>query len=75
MTRLASGSLTFIAWATTAAVLAPVCFVVTVVLAGPHSSMLPSLLQPAVLALGWLVLLLVPLWVARLVWRRTRPSP
>jgi hypothetical protein len=62
----------FIAWTATTAVLAPICFFVAVILAGPHSSMLPSFLQPAVLVLGWLTLLIAPLWVARRVWRRTR---
>jgi hypothetical protein len=67
--------LTFIVWSATTALLAPICFVVAVVLAGPHSSMLPSVLQPAVLVLGWLTLLIVPLWVARLAWRRSGRGP
>jgi hypothetical protein len=62
--------LTFIGWAAAVAVVAPVCFVLVVLLAGPHSSMLPSAVQPAILVLGWLVLLVAPLWVARQVWRR-----
>ena len=62
--------LTLLAWLVSTIVLAPVCFVVVIVLAGPHSSMLPSWIQPAVLILGWLVLLVGPLLVARAVWRR-----
>ena len=46
--------LTLLVWVITVAVLAPVCFIVTMVLAGPHSSILPSWLQPLVLALGWI---------------------
>jgi uncharacterized membrane protein YjgN (DUF898 family) len=61
----------FIAWSATTAVLAPICFFVAVILAGPHSSMLPSFLQPAVVVLAWLVLLIAPPWLARRVWRRT----
>jgi hypothetical protein len=54
---------------------APVCFFVDVLLAGPHSSMLPSAVQPVVLVLGWLVLLVAPILVARRIWRRTgRPT-
>ena len=63
--------MTFIAWTATTVVLAPVCFFVGLILAGPHSSMLPSVLQTPVLVLAWLVLLVVPLWVARRVWLRT----
>ena len=60
----------FIAWTAAALVLAPICFFLAVLLAGPHSSMLPSFLQPAVVVLAWLTLLIAPLWVARRVWRR-----
>ena len=62
--------LAFLAWLISAAVLAPVCFLVTMVLAGPHSSVLPSAIQPIVLLIGWIVFLVGPVWVARLVWRR-----
>ena len=71
MSALARGLMAFIAWTATALVLAPICFFVAVLLAGPHSSMLPSSLQPPVLVLGWLVLLVAPILVARRVWRRT----
>ena len=64
----------FIAWTAASALLGPVCFFVTVLLAGPHSSMLPSTVQPAVWVLGWLVLLVVPILVARQVWLRTGPG-
>jgi hypothetical protein len=62
--------ITFVAWVGSVVLLAPVCFFVVIVLAGPHSSLLPGWLQPAVLVLGWLVLLLVPLLIARKVWSR-----
>ena len=62
--------LTLLAWLVSTIVLVPVCFVVVIVLAGPHSSMLPSWIQPAVLVLGWVVLVVGPLLVARAVWRR-----
>ena len=76
MHPLARGLITFVVWAAATAVLAPVCFFVIVLLAGPHSSMLPSILQPPVWLLGWLALVVAPLMAARLVWRRTggRPS-
>jgi len=51
-------------------VIAPVCFFGVLVLAGPHGSLLPSSLQPLVLLLGWAVLLVGPVLVARAVWRR-----
>lgn len=37
----------------------------------PHSSMLPTMIQPAALLLGWVVFLITPAFVARAVWRRT----
>ena len=62
--------ITVLAWVGSVVLLAPVCFFVVIVLAGPHSSLLPGWLQPAVLALGWFVLLLVPFLIARKVWLR-----
>ena len=66
--------LTLLTWVITVAVLAPVCFIVTMVLAGPHSSILPSWLQPLVLALGWMAFLVGPVLAARAVWRRRAPA-
>jgi hypothetical protein len=60
-----------LAWLMAVAVLGPVMFVVAIVLAGPHSSMLPSAIQPAVLVIGWVVFLAGPVFIARSVWRRT----
>jgi molybdate transport system substrate-binding protein len=62
--------LTGLAWIVSAAVLAPVCFFGAIILAGPHSSMLPSFMQPAVLVLFWIVFLAAPIMAARVVWRR-----
>jgi hypothetical protein len=64
--------LTAIAWLGTALVLAPLCFFSVLVLAGPHSSILPSRIQPAVLLIGWLIFLVVPVLAARAAWRRAR---
>jgi hypothetical protein len=61
----------FIVWSAAVAVLSPMVFLVMVVLAGPHSSILPSAVQPAVWLLGWAAVLLVPALVARMAWRRT----
>lgn len=47
-------------------------FVIAIVLAGPHSSMLPSPAQPVVLLIAWAVFLVGPLIVAGSMWRRTR---
>ena len=57
-----------VVWIATAAVLAPVCFYAVLILAGPHSSMLPSTIQPAVLIAGWLVVLVTPILLARAAW-------
>ena len=71
MSTLARVLIAFIAWTAAFAVLSPVCFFVVVLLAGPHSSMLPSAVQPAIWALGWLALLVLPIVVARRAWLRT----
>ena len=55
----------FLVWLVSTAILAPVLFIVVVVLAGPHSSVLPGAIQPAVLVLGWITLIAAPLWMAR----------
>jgi hypothetical protein len=62
--------LALLAWLGSLVLLAPLCFFAAIVLAGPHSSILPSFLQPLVLVLGWASVLVVPVWVARVVWRR-----
>ena len=62
--------LALLVWVGSLALLAPVCFFAVMVLAGPHSSLLPSFLQPLVLVLGWAIVLVVPVVVARAVWRR-----
>ena len=65
--------LAVLAWVISVLVLAPVCFFVVMALAGPHSSMLPSYLQPVVLVLGWAALLVLPVVMARAAWRRLTP--
>jgi hypothetical protein len=60
----------FLTWAASAALLAPICFFLVMLLAGPHSSLLPGPLQPVVLGIGWLIFLAVPILAARAAWRR-----
>jgi hypothetical protein len=62
---------TGIAWLLSTAILAPVCFYAVIALAGPHSSMLPTIIQPAVLLMGWIVFVVTPIFAAAAVWRRT----
>ena len=62
--------LAILAWLLAVAVLGPVIFFVVILLAGPHSSMLSSVLQPVVLVIGWGVFLAGPVWAARVVWSR-----
>ena len=63
--------LAMLAWLVATAVLGPVSFFVVILVAGPHSSMLPSTIQPLVLITGLVVFFAVPVLVARSVWRRT----
>jgi hypothetical protein len=51
-------------------VIAAVSLAIVLLVAGPHSGLLPAWLEPWVLGLGWLVILFVPVLVARKVWRR-----
>jgi hypothetical protein len=70
--------LTIGAYLGTLAVVAAAAFLAVIVLAGPHGGLLPRALEGAVLVLGWLAVLLVPAWVAWIVWRRgraARPGP
>jgi hypothetical protein len=74
--------LTALAFTLALCVAAALAFAAVMLLAGPHAGLLPKLAETVVLALGWLVVLLVPAAVARLVWRLlgrppsgSRPSP
>lgn len=51
-------------------VIAGVAFIVGIVLAGPHAGLLPYWLEVVVFGLGWLAILLLPVLLARKVWRR-----
>jgi hypothetical protein len=55
-------------------VVAPILFFLTMVLAGPHSSVLPSWMQPAILVLGWAALFVCPVLAARAVWKCRAPA-
>lgn len=47
-----------------------VAFVVVMVFAGPHAGVLPFWLEVVVIAAGWLAVLVLPVILARKVWRR-----
>jgi hypothetical protein len=52
-------------------VVAVLAFFCVLVLAGPHGGVLPNFTQPAVLVTGWVIVIVAPVLVARLVWRGT----
>jgi hypothetical protein len=60
-----------IVWLLATAVLLPVFGFLAILLAGPHSDILPTMLQPPVFITCVLAVLVVPVWLARLVWKRT----
>ena len=66
--------LTALAYLASLAVFAPLLFFAVMILAGPHSSVLPSRLQPAVVVLGWIAWIVLPVLTARAVWRRGAPQ-
>jgi hypothetical protein len=72
-----AGSGRALAWAAVAGLLAlavtvPAVGFVVLVLAGPHSDLLPGALQPFVLLAGWGCVLGVPVAAARWAWRRAK---
>lgn len=60
----------FLAFAVALTVTAAMVFFGVLVLAGPHGGVLPPSLHTATLALAWLVVVVVPILIARSVWRR-----
>jgi hypothetical protein len=46
-------------------------FFFVIILVGPHAGLLPSWLEAIVLGLGWLAVLILPVLIARKVWRRS----
>jgi hypothetical protein len=61
---------TAIAYLLSLAVIAALTIFIVLVIAGPHSGLLPHWLEPVILGLGWLLILVVPALVARKVWQR-----
>ena len=51
---------------------ATLVFVLVLFLAGPHGGVLPASAEKPVLAVGWLLVILVPAFVARKTWVRLR---
>lgn len=49
---------------------AVVAFFAVIFLAGPHGGVLPKAFEMVVLILGWLAVLVLPIWAAWVVWRR-----
>lgn len=61
---------TGLVYAASLAGVAVVAFFVVMLLAGPHSGVLPRGVQAVVLVLGWFAVLVLPVLAARAVWRR-----
>ncbi len=61
---------TAVAYIFSLAVVAALAFFAVLILAGPHAGLLPFWLEPVVLGMGWLAVLVLPVLVARVVWRR-----
>ena len=61
--------LTVLTYVASLAAVAAVAFFVVILLAGPHSDLLPRGLQAVVILLGWVSVLALPVLAARGVWR------
>lgn len=64
-----------LAYVATLAVVCVVAFFVVIVIAGPHAGLVPQVLEPAVIALGWLAVLVLPVLASRAAWRRSGGGP
>lgn len=67
--------ISFLAYVVTLLLVAAVSFVVVIAWAGPHAGLLPRWVEVGVLGLGWVAVLVVPVMVARMVWRRYGAQP
>lgn len=74
VSRALALALSLLAYLAALVCVAVVCGALVLVVAGPHAGILPGWLEAVVLGLGWLLVLLVPLWVAHQVWRRLRQT-
>lgn len=63
-------TLTAVTFLVSFAVIGVVSFFFVVFLAGLHADLLPEPLEVVVAIVGWLSVLVIPLLVARLVWKR-----
>jgi hypothetical protein len=61
---------TAIAYLAALALVAATTFVLVLFVAGPHAGLLPPWAEPVVLGAGWLIVIVVPVYVARTVWCR-----
>lgn len=69
--RVATTAVTYVV---SLAVIGVVALGIVLVVAGPHAGLLPSWLEPVVGALGWAVIFVLPVWLARKVWLRMAPE-
>lgn len=60
---------TALAYLAALAAVAIATFVVVLFVAGPHAGLLPRWAESVVLGAGWLLVAVVPVYVARAVWR------
>lgn len=63
--------LTLLTYLLSLAGVAGLVFLIVILLAGPHAGLLPAVGEAVVLILGWLAVILLPVWSALRVWRRT----
>lgn len=73
MRPVTRGLITAVVYLGVLAVIVVAAFFAVMVLAGPHSGLLPGWMEPVVLIIGWLIVLVIPAWVAFLVWRKLGP--
>ena len=59
-----------VAYVGTLLVVGVAAMAIVLVLAGPHSDLLPQPLQIVVFAIGWIAVLVLPALAARAAWRR-----
>lgn len=66
--------LTGLVWLVSVLLTAALTFAGVMLVAGPHAGLLPPWLEAPVLAGGWVIILVLPVWISHRTWRRLTHS-
>lgn len=72
MGKLPASALSALAFALAVPIVVAILFFPVMLLAGPHSDLLPHFLQGGVVVAAWVSVVAIPVWLARLTYLRLR---